>query len=215
VQAAALHDPHPTRTTPRTDPTVEDPVTASDLIVDPRHRTDWATGAVLGDGVETLERRVADLAGVFADGAALAALDPELLVYRTECVFPVPDGTEGGLFWGTTFIQPGRVGEEYFMTKGHFHATSDRAEIYLTYAGTGLLVLMSRDRTCWAERMSVGSTHFIPAHTAHRTVNVGDDILAFGASWPSDAGHDYASIAADGFSARVLRIGGRPALVPQ
>jgi glucose-6-phosphate isomerase, archaeal len=181
---------------------------------DPQFRTNWSTGTIEGSGVETLVRKLSDLGGVFADERAFASLDPDRLVYRTECVFPVPEGTPGGVFWGTTFIEPGLVGNEFHMTKGHFHAQPDRTEIYFTFAGSGLLVLMSRDRRCWAERMSPGSTHFIPPFTAHRTVNTGDQTLAFGASWPSDAGHDYASIAADGFAARVLRVDGRPQLVP-
>lgn len=180
----------------------------------PKHVTNWVTGAVHGTDVVRAERRIGDLGGVFAHAEALARLPAERLVYRTACVFPVPEGTEGGLFWGTTFIQPGTVGEEYFMTKGHFHAKADRMEAYFTFAGTGLLLLMDGDRNCWAEEMTPGSTHLIPAYTAHRTVNVGDSEFTFGACWPSDAGHDYGSIEGAGFSARVFRVDGAPRLVP-
>src|SRR6185437_15999218 len=38
---------------------------------------------------------------------------------------------------GTTFIEPGCVGDEYFMTKGHFHAKRNRGEYYVTAAGSG------------------------------------------------------------------------------
>lgn len=179
-------------------------------------RTDFSSGHVTADGpseVVVVERRFADLVDVFADEAARLALPQDRLAYRTECVFPVPEGTEGGLFWGTTFIEPGQVGDEFFMTKGHFHTKGDRMETYLTYSGTGLLVLMSRDRRCWAEEMTPGSVHMIAAHTAHRAVNTGSATLAFGASWPSDAGHDYATIAADGFACRVIGVGGLPQLV--
>jgi len=62
--------------------------------------------------------------------------------------------------------------------------------------------------------MTPGSTHLIPAYTAHRTVNIGDDELSFGACWPSDAGHNYGSIEGAGFSARVFRVDGVPKLVP-
>ena len=190
-------------------------VNSPDLVHTPRYLTDWSTGTITGPGVESSERRLRELAGVFADVEAFAAADPSRLVYRTACVFPLADGTEGGLFWGTTFVEPGLVGDEYHMTKGHFHAKADRAETYLTYTGTGFLLLMSRDRRCWAEQMTAGSTHFIPPETAHRTINTGDDVLAFGASWPSDAGHDYASIAANGFAARVRRVDGTPRLIAE
>ena len=179
----------------------------------PEYVTDWATGAVRGSDIVGAEHRIADLDGVFADAEAFAQLAADRLVYRTDCVFPVPEGTEGGLFCGTTFIQPGMVGEEYFMTKGHFHAKGDRMEAYFTFAGTGLLLLMDTDRHCWAEEMTPGSTHLIPAYTAHRTLNTGDDVLSFGACWPSDAGHEYGSIADAGFSARVMRVDGAPQVV--
>lgn len=187
----------------------------SESVNDPEYFTDWTTGLITGPKVEKLERRLRDLGGVFADVDAFEAADPTRLVYRTACVFPLADGTEGGLFWATSFVEPGLVGDEYHMTKGHFHAKADRAETYFTYTGTGLLLLMSRDRRCWAERMTPGSTHFVPPVTAHRTINTGDDVLAFGASWPSDAGHDYATIAADGFAARVRRVNGTPQLVAE
>jgi glucose-6-phosphate isomerase, archaeal len=171
----------------------------------PRNWTEWSTGAVRGEGVVTATRVIGDLGGVYADEAARAAMDQDQPVYRTECLFPVPEGTEGGLFWGTTIIQAGDVGGEYFMTKGHVHAKADRMESYFTYAGSGLLLMMDADRTCWAEEMLPGSTHLIPGHTAHRTINVGDDVFSFGACWPSDAGHDYDAIARNGFPFRVVR----------
>ncbi len=54
--------------------------------------------------------------------------------------------------------------------------------------------------------MVPGSLHYIPGHTAHRVVNTGDQILKFGACWPSDAGHNYETITSQGFSARVKEI---------
>lgn len=176
--------------------------------------TSWTTGAVTGAGVVRTQRTIGDLVGLFADEAARAKLPQDRLAYATECAFPVAEGTVGGLFWGTTFIEPLLVGDEYLMTKGHFHARSDRTEFYFTYAGEGVLLLMDRSRRCWAERMVPGSTHAIPPDTAHRTINVGQSLLSFGACWPSDAGHDYAAIARDGFSARVVRRNGAPMLVP-
>jgi glucose-6-phosphate isomerase, archaeal len=176
--------------------------------------TDWMTGAVTGTAVTRSERMIGSLVGLFADEASRAALPQDRLAYTTECIFPVPEGTAGGLFWGTTWIEPLLVGEEYLMTKGHFHVRSDRTEFYFTYAGEGVLLLMDRERRCRAERMVPGSTHAIPPDTAHRTVNVGTGVLSFGACWPSDAGHDYTTIAREGFSVRVMRRNGSPVLVP-
>lgn len=62
--------------------------------------------------------------------------------------------------------------------------------------------------------MRPGSVHYIPGRTAHRVANVGDTVLSFLACWPADAGHDYETIAAHGFGARLRAVNGRPELVP-
>lgn len=166
---------------------------------------DGATGLLHGASMVEDRRTLGELAGVFADESARAALDPATLAYSVRCSFPVSDGTEGGLFFGCTFLQPGTVGDEYFMTKGHFHTKRDAAEFYWGIEGEGILLLMGEDRSIRAERVSPGSLHYIPGRIAHRMVNVGDRVLSFGACWPSDAGHDYEAIRREGFSARVLR----------
>ena len=172
-----------------------------------------STGLLSGSGVEEVSRSIADLPGVFADEEARAQLAQDTLVYRVQAFQPVREGTPGGLYWGTTVIQPGLVGEEYFMTKGHFHRLADRAEYYITASGEGALILMDTERRTRWESMSPGSVHYIPGHTAHRVANTGRDPFSFFACWPADAGHDYDTIARQGFSARLLRVNGRPALV--
>jgi glucose-6-phosphate isomerase len=80
--------------------------------------------------------------------------------------------------------------------------------------GEGMLILMSEDRSrTWAEKMEPGSIHYIHGHTAHRTANTGNTVLSFGAFWPSDAGHDYATISEQGFSKILVDRGGVPTLV--
>jgi glucose-6-phosphate isomerase len=173
-----------------------------------------STGALDGAPVTRIQRTLAALRGVFADEQARAALPQQTIAYRVDCFFPVPEGKEGGLFFGATLLEPGLVGEEYFITKGHFHAKIDTAEYYWCRRGQGILLLMDEQRRCRAERMAPGSLHYIPGRTAHRVANIGDETLCFGACWPADAGHDYERIAADGFSARVLRTATGPAVIP-
>jgi glucose-6-phosphate isomerase, archaeal len=177
-----------------------------------RHSPDWSR--LQGSAVTTSSRRLADLAGVFADEVSRAAMPAETLVYRVDAYLPVAEGTPGGLFWGSTVIEPGRVGDEYFMTRGHFHALRDRAEFYVCSAGEGAMILMDEARRCRWEPMQPGTVHYIPGHTAHRVANTGRGPLAFLACWPSDAGHDYAAIDARGFSARLRAVDGIPTLVP-
>ncbi|WP_046243865.1 glucose-6-phosphate isomerase family protein [Hymenobacter terrenus] len=175
---------------------------------------DFTTGRLNGSAVAESSRNLADLAGVFLDEAARQALPPNQLAYRVQLYLPVPEGTQGGLFWGNTFIEPGLVGDEYFMTKGHFHAQRDRAEYYTTVQGHGALILMDEAGHTWHEVMHPGSVHYIPGRTAHRVANTGDTVLSFLACWPSDAGHDYETIVNQGFGARMRAVNGKPELIP-
>ncbi len=166
-----------------------------------------------GDPIINQTRILKDLSGIFKDEQAYENLDPEQVIYTIQAWLPVPDRTPGGLFFGTTNLMSGKVGDEFFMTKGHFHILSDRAEFYWGVQGEGMLILMDRDRQTWAEEMFPGSLHYIPSHVAHRVANTGSSTLIFGACWPSDAGHNYEDIARDGFSARLVEKKGKPKLV--
>jgi len=46
----------------------------------------------------------------------------------------------GELLHGTSIVHPGKVGNEYFMTKGHFHSVLDTAEVYYVLQGRGMMV---------------------------------------------------------------------------
>lgn len=172
----------------------------------------WADGSLDVPGLRSSLKKLGQLKGLFADDAAFAQMDPESVIYRVWWWEPVAAGTEGGLFWGTTEILPGKVGNEYFMTHGHQHANRDRAEFYGTVAGEGILLLCDENGPR-CEPMRQGTLHYIPGHVSHRTVNTGNTPLRFIASWPSDAGHDYGAIATAGLGARVIEQNGRPVFV--
>lgn len=177
---------------------------------------DLGTALLSGAKVEELRRTLGDIQAIFVDQAAAEAMSKDVEVYSVQTYAPVQEGTEGGLFWGNTTVQPGCVGEEYFMTKGHFHAIRNRGEYYITVAGQGALILMHEGNgETWFEEMKPGTVHYIPGNTAHRTANTGTEPLVFSACWPSDAGHDYGTIAKDGFGARLMKQNGKPTLVPR
>jgi glucose-6-phosphate isomerase len=187
---------------------------STSLSVEPRPTTvDWSSGAIAGDGIEESVKKIGQLAGLFHDRAAWSRMDPETEVYRVRFWRPVPEGTPGGLFWGSTTIQPGRVGDEYFMTHGHFHSIRNRAEVYATVKGAGAMLFMDEDGNIWSQKMTPGSVHYIPGNFAHRVVNTGSEPLTFLASWPSDAGHDYGSIRTSGFGKRMVMRDGKPCLI--
>jgi glucose-6-phosphate isomerase, archaeal len=129
--------------------------------------------------------------------------EPDELVYR---VLPMPVPVENSeIQCSTTILEPGTVGDEYYMTKGHFHAVRDRSEIYLGLSGEGRLVLATEDGRHRIEPIREGTVSYVPGGWAHRSVNVGDDPLVFFAAYVGDAGHDYATIERAGFPVLVCR----------
>lgn len=158
------------------------------------------------NGVVGSERHLSDLEGVFEDERArrVAADRGDPLVYRVFAVERAADEA-GALSYGLGVVQPGRVGDEYFMTKGHLHTRREAAEVYVGLAGHGIMLLEdTRDGTCRAVAFGRHDVVYVPGHTAHRTVNVGAEALAYLGIYPADAGHDYASIAATSFRQRVV-----------
>ena len=179
-------------------------------------RIDYASGLLRSDmpgAVAESVKLLSQLEGVFEDEAACAAMPQDTVVYRVQMSMEENEGTPGGLLFGTSFVHPGRVGDEYFMTKGHFHAQQACAEYYWCWHGEGVLLLMDEAGRCTAQRLTPGSLHYIPGHIAHRLCNTGGEILAVGACWPSDSGHDYGTIARTGFTVRVKAGADGPVIV--
>ena len=111
----------------------------------------------------------------------------------------------GQLICCPTVIHPGTVGDEYFMTKGHFHSLRDTGEVYLGLGGSGYLLLMTEDGGQSAVPMERGTLAYVPPYWAHRTVNTGDEPFVFFAVYPGQAGHDYGTIETTGFPQRIVR----------
>ena len=171
---------------------------------------DPISGTLRGADVKESRRTLAGLAGYFLDEAARSAMDQERLAYRVQAWEPRPEGEPGAVCCATTFLEPGIVGDEYFLTRGHFHHGEDRPELEVVVAGQGLLVLMDRARRTWSEPMAPGSVHHVAPGIAHRVVNIGEAPLVFVSYWASETGHDYRTIAEEGFGVRVFRRGGVP-----
>ncbi len=160
------------------------------------------------------ERRLHDLEGLFADRDAEAHLmDANPLVYRVYDAAAMPK-EDGQLLFSTTVIQSGRVGDEYFLTKGHYHARADRAELYYGLAGNGILLLQTPEGEYRALPMEAGTAAYVPPYWGHRTVNTGEVPFVFLAAYPADAGYDYGTIACEGFAALVLAGPDGPQVVP-
>lgn len=177
--------------------------------------TNLASGHLHGAEVITVTKRIGDLEGYWYREAALSELNSSTPLYTTQTWMPVEEGTEGALAWGNTTLSAGKVGDEYFMTRGHWHRKRDRGELVICVSGRGALLLMNEQRETCIERLAPGSTHYIPGHTAHRTVNTGTEPLLFLCAWSADCGHDYEDIRERGFSSLLLERDGKERLVPR
>lgn len=174
---------------------------------------DLRTGAGTGDVVRVV-RTLADMDGHFADPEAYqAARDAHNPVVYEVFWSTVPEA-EGEVPYCTTVIQPGVVGGEYFMTKGHFHSKRMTGEVYLGLSGSGLLLLMDEGGVLEVVNLNPGVAAYVTPGWAHRVVNVGREPCVFFAAYPGDAGHDYGSIAERGFSQVVLQGPVGPELLP-
>lgn len=159
-----------------------------------------------------VQRRVSDLRGTFASSAAVeaAVAEGDHLVYEV-FQYDVPEEV-GQLICCTTILYPGAVGDEYYMTKGHFHAVRRTGEVYLGLSGHGYLLLMTEDGASSEMVVSSGTVAYVPPGWAHRTVNTGDAPFVFFAVYPGQAGHDYEAVGQAGFTRRVLRTAEGPVL---
>jgi len=151
------------------------------------------------------KRKLKDLDSFFADRQATETIlnsgqDP--IIYEVyECLQPQE---VGHLNFGTTILYPGKIGDEFYMTKGHFHAKETSSEVYLGLAGKGLILLQSRTGNSECLEMSKGDVIYVPPGWGHRTVNVGAEKLVFYFMYQADAGHDYESVQKQGFSKLVV-----------
>ena len=165
---------------------------------------DFATGALSAPGY-VLQRRLSDMASMYADSAESARIlaeEGDRLIYEVQGVeLPVE---EGQIPHCTTRISPGRIGAEYHMTKGHYHARREQGEVYFGLSGRGCLVMQTEAGETSVQTMVAGSAAYVPPFWAHRTVNIGDEDFVFFSVWEARAGHDYGTIERDGFRKLVL-----------
>lgn len=165
-------------------------------------------------GQARVERRLSDLKGCFCDEAAYekALQEGNPIVYTVASITPA-DG-EGDLHYGLGMIMPGRVGTEYWLTKGHLHAWRPAAEFYVGLRGEGVMLL--EDELSGEARMvplAANGVVYVPGNTAHRTMNTGTTPLVYLGFYSARAGHDYASIAAKNFRHCVVAGAAGPELI--
>jgi len=164
---------------------------------------DFAENIMLGADVHNT-RKASVMRGYYKDSAALEKIiadgnDP--LHYET-FEKHVPE-EYGHLLFCISKIQPGLVGDEFFMTKGHYHTRVNTGEIYFCLQGQGYMVMKTPAGDFDAQKMTRGAMVYVPPYWAHRSVNTGSEPLTMFCVWPGDAGHNYGDIEEEGFPKRV------------
>ena len=81
-------------------------------------------------------------------------------------------------------MQPGRIGDEYYLTRGHIHATGNRPEIYYGEAGQGLMLMESPEGETRIVEISPRVMCYVPPFWIHRAINVGQDALVMTFMYP-------------------------------
>lgn len=160
-----------------------------------RLSVDAARGLLDGRS-ERYEKHLGDLAGVYRDEAAFTeALDRDTgePVYWVES--STPETGRGALTIGLSVLRPGRIGDEFAMTRGHLHAQSEFAELYYGLSGSGVMLLESVEGESRALPIGPGVVVHVPGGWVHRSVNVGDDTLVTLFAYATEAGQDYGLIA--------------------
>ncbi len=170
--------------------------------------------AALSPSGNHVVRTLSSMKGQYRDGDAYA----EMLAEGDRVLYEVYEirrpEIAGELMCGLSVVHAGKVGEEYFMTKGHFHSLLETAEVYHCLQGEGMMVMETPEGESAVEELRPGCVLYVPPRWAHRSVNTSRDrdlITMF--VYPANAGHDYGTIEQQGFRKLVVERGGLPEIV--
>ena len=182
---------------------------------------DWERGFLLdfslrdgsSKGAQSTKRTLSQMKEMYCDTAAademLKTEDP--LVYEFY-ELGAPEHP-GDLAFGTSITYPGKVGQEYFMTKGHFHTILETAEVYYALSGEGFMLMESPEGDVVLQPLEPGKAVYVPKRYAHRSINTGNVPLVTFFVFRGDAGHDYGSIETKGYRKLVVEQDGKPVAV--
>jgi glucose-6-phosphate isomerase len=120
-----------------------------------------------------IDRRLSSLRNKFSDQKVFQSMvdsgDPLIYeVYENQR----PEAA-GELANGLSIVHPGRVGNEYFMTKGHYHLVRDTAEVYYCMQGKGVLLMENEAGDTAVEEFYPGRVVYVTPCWAHRMENRG------------------------------------------
>lgn len=159
-------------------------------------------------------RSLSAMRGQFADEKAYEAM----LEHEDTVLYEVYEvkrpAIAGEMLFGLSIVHPGKVGSEYFMTKGHYHALLETSEVYYCLQGHGFIVMENPEGDWAVESLRPNTVLYVPPRWAHRSVNLSadKDLVTF-FIYPGNAGHDYGTIERQGFRKLVIERNGLPQIV--
>ena len=165
---------------------------------------DFSLVTGLSKTAESSKRYLSGLKGVFSDKAAADEMlkEGDPLVYEFY-ELGVPENP-GDVAFGASITYPGKVGREFFMTKGHFHTILETAEVYYCLSGEGGMLFENPEGDVSFEEFKPGIAVYVPQRYAHRSVNTGSEPLVTFFAFRGDAGHDYGTIETNGYRKLVV-----------
>ncbi len=166
------------------------------------------------DGYSAGQRWLSQLDGSFADQSAYKERleKGDVFVYQVTNIENAAG--EGQLHYGLAVLMPGKVGKEYFLTRGHIHAWRPAAEVYICLSGKGMMLLENVETgVSSAVPLTPQDVVYVPGNTIHRTVNVGDVPLVYWGILSSEAGHDYEIVKQKNFSQVIIEHQGQPLVI--
>ena len=162
---------------------------------------------------ESIKRQLSKMNGMYSDQKAYEHLikDDPLIYEFYDCGILEK---ESSIAFGTSIIYPGKVGNEYFMTKGHYHNIMDTAEVYYCLSGCGYMMMETMRGNWETQKMIPGTAVYVPGNFAHRSINTSDSepLVTFFA-FRGDAGHDYGTIESKGFRKLIVEKAGQPEII--
>jgi glucose-6-phosphate isomerase len=185
------------------------------------NRFDWDRGFLvdfsLMDGLSksavSTKRRLSQMKDMFFDRASvdevLESDDP--IVYEFY-ELGAPEHP-GDLAFGCSITYPGKIGSEFYMTKGHFHTILDTAEVYYCLSGNGCMLVENPEGDTAVLQLEPGKAVYVPKRYAHRSINTGDSPLITFFVFRGDAGHNYGAIETKGYRKLVVERDGKAATV--
>ena len=150
----------------------------------------------LSSSAVSKKRYLSDMKNMYQDEEARSKIEDRLTYEYYDLGLPE---VAGELAFGTSIVYPGKVGNEYHMTKGHFHQHIDTPEVYYGLSGEGYMLMENMAGDVAWEKIFPGNAVYVAKGYAHRMINTSNEPLAVFYTYEANAGHDYQTILENGF----------------